>query len=86
MEKDPCINDYTLIKEKSEYYDKLARVHLTPRERDSLDLLLKNKTNRQIGEALGISHRTVEFYINRIKIKFQVSKKSDLIVLFCDVL
>ncbi len=35
---------------------------LTPREREVMEILLTGRTNKQIGTALGISYRTVEFY------------------------
>ncbi len=50
---------------------------LSKREQDCIQYLLKNKTNAEIGKALGLSTRTIEFYINNLKIKlFCYSKKS----------
>lgn len=40
--------------------------HLTPTERRVLQLVAQNRTNRQIGEALFISHRTVETHRSNI--------------------
>lgn len=36
---------------------------LTQRQRDVLDLLVQDKTNRQIARALGISAHTVKFHV-----------------------
>jgi DNA-binding NarL/FixJ family response regulator len=45
---------------------------LTARERDILSLIRENYTNREIGERLGISEKTVKNYINSIYSKLQV--------------
>ncbi|MPZ72089.1 MAG: AAA family ATPase [Nitriliruptorales bacterium] len=42
---------------------------LTPRERDVLALLAEGRTDRQIGHALFISHRTVERHVSNILAK-----------------
>ncbi len=47
-----------------------ARYHLTPRERDILRLLLADHTCRQIASTLGLSQRTVEHYLDRLKLRF----------------
>jgi len=39
---------------------------LTPREREVLDAIGRGRTNRQIGEDFGISHRTVEVHRARL--------------------
>ncbi len=53
--------------------------NLTKREIDCLQLLVKGKAAREIGEILNLSKRTVEFYLANIKSKLFVSSKSDLI-------
>ncbi len=57
-------------------------IYVTRRETDCLRLLQKKLTNKEISENLNISVRTVEFYMNNIKMKFQVSKRSQLMALF----
>jgi len=47
-----------------------AQHHLTPRERDILGLLLADHTCRQIASVLGLSQRTVEHYLDRLKLRF----------------
>ncbi len=49
---------------------------LSERELEVLRLLVEGQTDRAIGEALFISHRTVEFHVSRILAKLGVSKRS----------
>jgi len=46
-----------------------GRIHLTPREQNVLILITQGKTNREIGETLGISMNTVSGYMKQIFIK-----------------
>jgi DNA-binding CsgD family transcriptional regulator len=52
------------------------RVTLSERELEVLRLLVAGQTDRVIGEALFISHRTVEFHVSRILAKLGASKRS----------
>jgi len=52
---------------------------LTSREFECLFFLLRGKAAREIAKLLGISIRTVEYYIIRIKEKFQCETRSQLI-------
>jgi RNA polymerase sigma factor (sigma-70 family) len=56
---------------------RLAR--LTPRERQVMELAAAGRHNREIGEALGISPRTVEVYKARLMEKLQARNLSELI-------
>jgi two-component system, LuxR family, response regulator FixJ len=56
---------------------RLAR--LTPRERQVMDLAAAGRHNREIGEVLGISPRTVEVYKARLMEKLQARNLSELI-------
>jgi predicted ATPase/DNA-binding CsgD family transcriptional regulator len=49
---------------------------LSEREMEVLRLLVAGQTDRAIGEALFISHRTVEFHVSRIIAKLGASKRS----------
>lgn len=49
---------------------------LSERELEVLRLLVAGQTDRAIGEALFISHRTVEFHVSRILAKLGVNKRS----------
>lgn len=53
--------------------------HLTSREIDILKCLLQGCTAKEIGLELEISYRTVESYINALKLKLRCNKKSELI-------
>lgn len=54
-------------------------VSLTAREQDCLDYTVKGFTAKEIGKKLLISPRTVEEYINQLKLKFGVSTKQQMI-------
>lgn len=51
---------------------------LTPREQEVLALILAGRTNRRIGEALGISVRTVEVHRLHIMAKLKASNVVEL--------
>lgn len=53
---------------------------LTDRQIECCALLLNGKTAKEIGFALGLSARTVEYYLNNIKSKLNCKNKSELIV------
>jgi FixJ family two-component response regulator len=52
---------------------------LTPREREVMDLMVQGLHNRRIGEALGISHRTVEVHKARVLEKLGVGSVIELV-------
>mgnify|MGYP000393729837 CR=1 FL=1 len=52
---------------------------LTPREREVAAHLMDGLTSKEIGRALGISHRTVEIYRVKLMRKYQASGTADLI-------
>jgi RNA polymerase sigma factor (sigma-70 family) len=53
--------------------------HLTQRERDVLDLVVAGKTNREVGEALDISVKTVEAHRARLMEKLEVDSLAELV-------
>lgn len=57
----------------------INNISLTSREKSCLDQLMRGKSFKQIGESLHISARTVEHCIERIKVKFGVKTKFQLI-------
>ena len=65
---------------QAEVKRRLAR--LTSREREVLDHLVQGKINKQIGDELGISQRTVEVHRARIREKMEARGLADLIRLF----
>lgn len=52
---------------------------LTPREREVLDLVVRGEHNREVGERLGISPRTVEVHKARLMAKLGASTLAELI-------
>ncbi len=55
------------------------RLKLTVREREILDMILRDYSAMKISNLLKISHRTVENHRNRIFSKFNVSKISEMV-------
>ncbi|MCE1163234.1 MAG: response regulator transcription factor [Thiomonas sp.] len=55
---------------------RLAHAALTPREAEVLSWLSKGKTNRDIGDILGLSHRTVNKHLEHIFRKLGVETRS----------
>lgn len=53
--------------------------HLTPREREVLDLVVVGKANKEIASALGLSPKTVEVHRARVMEKMEVDSLADLI-------
>ena len=54
-------------------------VDLSPREREVAHHLVNGRTSREIGEALNISHRTVEVHRARLMRKFNVKNTAALV-------
>lgn len=55
---------------------------ISRRERDVLDLLLDNLSNKEIAGKLFVSERTVKFHVSNLLSKFHVQRRADLIVLW----
>jgi len=53
---------------------------LSRRERQVLDGLLENLSNKEIGTRLYISERTVKFHVSNLLAKFAVPRRGDLII------
>jgi PAS domain S-box-containing protein len=56
-----------------------VKAELTAREREVAARLLDGMTSKEIGKALGISHRTVEIYRARLMRKYKASTTADLV-------
>jgi len=54
---------------------------LTPREREVLDELLKNLSNKEIARKLRISGRTAKFHVSNVMAKYGVKRRADLLLL-----
>jgi DNA-binding NarL/FixJ family response regulator len=53
---------------------------LSRREKEVLDLLLKNLSNKEIASTLHISESTVKFHVSKIFGRFGVQRRTDLIL------
>lgn len=51
---------------------------LSPQEQKILPLVAAGKTNKEIGELLGLSHKTVKNHLSSVFQKLQVSRRSQL--------
>lgn len=58
---------------------KLAVSRLSPREREILPLLAARWTDREIGEALYISHRTVTTHVSNIYSKLGINSRREVV-------
>lgn len=65
---------------KSHEINSPLSVLLSNRQAQCADLLLKGMTSKQIGRALDLSPRTIEGYIEDMKIKLQCQNKASLII------
>jgi two-component system, NarL family, nitrate/nitrite response regulator NarL len=54
---------------------------LSRREQEVLNSLLENLANKEIGNLLNISERTVKFHVSNLLSKFGVRRRADLILL-----
>ena len=59
-----------------------ARIRkLTPREREVFELVIRGQTNKQAGNALGVTERTVKAHRHRVMEKMQVQSLVELVSL-----
>lgn len=70
---------YNCYFQRTKFLTELYNYDFTARELEYIPLLLKNLTTKQIAENLLISYRTVEDYINKLKIKTATKSKTELI-------
>ena len=54
---------------------------LTPREREVFELVIRGKTNKQIGNVLGATERTIKAHRHRVMEKMQVQSIAELVSL-----
>lgn len=54
-------------------------LHLTPRERQVIELLVKGHSNAEIGSHLHLSSRTVEKYVSSLLRKTETSNRAELV-------
>lgn len=63
-------------------FDDAAPLHLSPRERETLERLLKGCSEKQIALALSISKHTVHIYVKQLYRRFGVNSRSELLALW----
>ena len=73
---DSILTDHSRRRMKVESQAQLSR-----REREVLDSLLENVSNKEIANKLNISERTVKFHVSKLLSKFGVRRRADLILL-----
>jgi len=56
-----------------------AKAELTPREREVAAQVMRGLTSKEIGKALGISHRTVELHRARLMRKYAAATTAELV-------
>ncbi len=80
-QKDAIIKKVFKQLEVGRYYlpTSFKDVYLTQRQLDCVTALLEGKSAKEIGRSLNLSHRTIEFYISKIKIKFSCHTTTELI-------
>ena len=54
---------------------------LTPRERQVFELVIRGKTNKQVGNALGATERTIKAHRHKVMEKMQVRSLAELVSL-----
>jgi len=52
---------------------------LTPREREVFELVIRGKTNKQVGRVLGATERTIKAHRHRVMEKMQVQSLAELV-------
>ena len=57
---------------------KLSELGITPREHEVLALIAQGLSNREIGEKLYVSHRTVSTHLYRIYPKLRINARGQL--------
>ncbi|PYU28264.1 MAG: hypothetical protein DMG31_20555, partial [Acidobacteria bacterium] len=55
-----------------------SEVHLSPREREVLECVLRNLSNKEIGARLNVSERTVKYHVSALLAKFNVRDRVSL--------
>lgn len=59
----------------------MMRADLTPRELQTLELLAKGWTNKQIASSLNLSDYTIRHYVNSIMEKLEVSDRTEAVAM-----
>lgn len=66
-------------KTRMRYCNKSINNYLTPRELECMKLFCQGISAKQVGKKLGLSYRTVEFYLNNLKKKLNCHTRFELL-------
>ncbi|MEX2598705.1 MAG: response regulator transcription factor [Dehalococcoidia bacterium] len=74
------INGSLVIRPRKSGFVPASAQPLTPREREVLALVAEGNSNKQIGDGLGISERTVKSHLTYIMTKLRASDRTHAVV------
>lgn len=74
-------NRYIPVDVAARLADRMMRADLTPREVQTLELVAKGLTNKQIASKLNLSDYTVRHYVNNIMNKLKVSDRTEAVAM-----
>jgi DNA-binding NarL/FixJ family response regulator len=74
--------DSVISKSRKSEAAKGSPVEISRREREIIDNLLLNLSNKEIANKLNISERTVKFHVSNLLSKFNVQRRADLMLLW----
>lgn len=80
IQPDIAMDIFRELRANEERRSEAERLRLTVREGQVIDQLLQGKTNRQIGQSLSISEKTVKHYVGVLKEKFCVANRLELVL------
>lgn len=80
IQPDIAMEIFRELRAKEAQRSEADRLRLTVRESQVINHLMQGKTNRQIGESLSISEKTVKHYVGVLKEKFCVANRLELVL------
>ena len=79
LSSEASVNPAEYVSPAGLVYQASVTAALTAREREVAAQLMQGLTSKEIGRALGISHRTVEIYRARLMRKYRASTAAELV-------
>lgn len=80
VQPDIAMEIFRELRAKESQRTEAERLRLTYRESQVVNHLMQGKTNRQIGESLSISEKTVKHYVGVLKGKFCASNRLEIVL------
>lgn len=65
------------------WHEIAARLKLSPTQRNIVELILRNRCDKQIERTLGMPHSTLRTHLKRIYLKAEVLDRQELILRLC---